>query len=90
MPKDRRADGKDAEAGAEPRFEDALGRLEELVDSLEGGDLDLEDSLRSFEEGVKLVRLCSERLKAAELRIRQLEEGADGPDERPLDLEDGA
>ena len=74
----------------ELRFEDALARLEQLVASLEAGDLDLEDSLSSFEQGVRLVRLCSERLKAAELRIQQLEEGADGPSERPLRVEEDA
>ena len=74
----------------ELRFEEALSRLEELVASLEAGDLDLEDSLASFEQGVRLVRLCSERLKAAELRIQQLEEGADGPSERPVRVEQDA
>ncbi len=69
------------------RFEDALARLEQLVGLLEDGELDLEGSLANFEEGVKLVRLCSERLKAAELRIQALEEDAGGPRERPLDLE---
>jgi len=72
-----------------PRFEDALMRLEELVSSLESGSLDLEKQLSSFEEGVKLVRLCSERLRAAELRVQKLEEGVDGPQESPLDLEAG-
>ncbi len=82
-------DAPDAER-EELRFEDALARLEQLVASLEGGDLDLEDSLACFEQGVRLVRLCSERLKAAELRIVQLEEGTDGPRERPLELGDDA
>jgi exodeoxyribonuclease VII small subunit len=58
----------------EPRFEEALERLEELVAALEEGELDLEDSLKSFEEGVKLVRLCSERLRTAEVRIQELEQ----------------
>ena len=66
-------------------FEEALGQLEGLVDALEAGDLDLESSLRKFEAGVKLVRVCSERLKAAELRIQQLEAEVG---ERPLDLEE--
>ncbi len=71
-------------------FEDALSQLEGLVDALEAGDLELESSLRKFEAGVKLVRVCSERLKAAELRIRQLEQEVGEPSERPLELEDGA
>jgi exodeoxyribonuclease VII small subunit len=69
-------------------FEGAMSRLEALVGSLEAGDLSLEDSLRTFEEGIRLVRLCSERLKSAELRIRQLEEGAEGVTERTLDVQE--
>jgi exodeoxyribonuclease VII small subunit len=83
------ASAPDAEQ-EELRFEEALERLDELVASLEGGDLDLEDSLASFEQGVRLVRLCTERLKSAELRVKQLEDGSDGPEERPLELEDDA
>ncbi len=72
----------------ELRFEEALERLEGLVTELEGGDLGLEDALASFEQGVKLVRLCSDRLRGAELRIRQLEDGSDGPREREMELEE--
>jgi exodeoxyribonuclease VII small subunit len=66
-------------------FEEALEGLEKLVGELEGGNLPLEDSLRTFEEGVRLVRVCSERLKAAELRIRQVEETQEGVTERSLE-----
>ena len=74
---------------SELRFEQALERLEELVARMEGGELDLEESLADFEEGVQLVRQCSERLRAAELRVQVLEEGRDGTQERPVDLEAG-
>ena len=77
-------------ASADVPFEDALSRLEELVDALEDGDLELEESLRKFEEGVKLVRGCSNRLRDAELRITQLEAQADGARERELAIEDGS
>ena len=60
-------------------FEGALEQLEGLVAQLEEGDLTLEGSLQTFEQGVRLVRECSERLQAAELRIRQLEEGSQRP-----------
>lgn len=53
-------------------FEDALKRLEEIVMQLEGNRLALEQSLEMFEEGVKLVRLCTNRLDAAERRIEVL------------------
>ena len=69
-------------------FEHALERLEQLVGDLEGGDLGLEESLRKFEEGVRLVRLCSERLRGAELRIAELEDAPEGLRERPLSLEE--
>ena len=77
-------------------FEEALERLEALVEALEEGDLELEASLEKFEEGVKLVRSCSERLKSAELRVKQLEarsgsgDGGDGVRESDLTLEDGS
>ncbi len=75
--------------GEDVDFEGALSRLEDLVAELEGGELSLENSLRTFEEGVRLVRRCSEQLKSAELRIRQLEEGTDGVSERAVDVAEG-
>lgn len=59
-------------------FEEALARLEEVVRRLESGDVTLEESLRLFEEGVRLSRLCAARLDAAEGRMRALVEEADG------------
>jgi exodeoxyribonuclease VII small subunit len=53
-------------------FEAALDRLEAIVDRLEGGELALEDSLASFEEGVRLARALSERLTSAERRVERL------------------
>ena len=53
-------------------FEDALKRLEEIVQRMEGGDLKLEDSLGLFEEGVRLTRVCSQRLDEAEKKIELL------------------
>ncbi len=70
-------------------FEEAMERLEKLVAELEGGDLPLEQSLRTFEEGVRLVRFCSDRLRTAELRVRELEELSEGVRERLLDVEEG-
>ena len=53
-------------------FETALERLEQLVGRLEGGDLELEDALAAFEEGVRLTRHCAGRLEDAERRIEEL------------------
>jgi exodeoxyribonuclease VII small subunit len=53
-------------------FEDALARLETIVDRLEQGDLELEQALAAFEEGVALTRRCAGRLEDAERRIEVL------------------
>ena len=54
------------------KFEDGLHRLEQLVDQLEAGNLGLEESLKVFEEGVGLARLCARYLDEAEKRIELL------------------
>jgi len=54
---------------AEKKFEQALERLEEIVGELEKGDLPLEQSLKLFEEGIKLSRICTKRLEEAERRV---------------------
>ena len=56
----------------EMKFESALDKLEEIVKKLEEGDIPLDDSLRMFEEGVKLARFCGGKLDAAERRIEIL------------------
>jgi exodeoxyribonuclease VII small subunit len=53
-------------------FEQSMTALEEIVEELERGDLPLEESLKLFEQGVKLSRECQERLRQAERRIEQL------------------
>lgn len=59
-------------------FEESLGRLEEIVRKLEGGDLPLEESLKLYEEGTKLSRECMARLDQAQQRIEMLGKDADG------------
>lgn len=59
-------------------FEEALLSLEDIVKKLEGGGLSLDESLSSFEDAVKLVRFCNEKLEAAEQKVKILVEGADG------------
>ena len=53
-------------------FEDALERLETIVDRLEQGDLELEQALAAFEQGVALTRRCAGQLEDAERRIEVL------------------
>jgi exodeoxyribonuclease VII small subunit len=57
---------------AEIKFERALERLEEIVQKLEQGDLPLEQSLKLFEEGIKLSRICNTRLEEAERKVEIL------------------
>ena len=56
----------------ELKFEYGLKRLEEIVAKLESGNLPLDDSLKLFEEGVKLVRFCNERLAEAQQKVELL------------------
>lgn len=59
-------------------FEVAMRALETVVETLENGELSLEESLSLFEEGIALVRLCTSRLDEAEKRIDLLVENSDG------------
>jgi exodeoxyribonuclease VII small subunit len=56
-------------AAAEANFEAAMKRLEQIVEQMESGDLPLEELIVRYEEGMKLVKVCQERLAAAEQRI---------------------
>ncbi|HEY4704646.1 MAG TPA: exodeoxyribonuclease VII small subunit [Thermoplasmata archaeon] len=56
----------------ETTFEEALEALESKVDALSAGHLSLADALRTYEEGVALLRVCGERLEEAELRVTRL------------------
>jgi exodeoxyribonuclease VII small subunit len=57
---------------AKEKFEEALGRLEDIVKKMEAGEMTLEESLKAFEEGIKLARLCSRKLDEAERRVEIL------------------
>lgn len=63
---------------AEPTLADDLARLETLVRRLEQDDVELDEALALFEEGVKHLRAARERLTAAEARVQQVLEQADG------------
>lgn len=63
---------------AEKKFESALARLEDIVHQIETGELSLEQSLKLFEEGVKLARLCTARLEEAERKVDILLKDKDG------------
>ena len=59
-------------------FEAALEKLEAIVTNLEKGESTLEDSISSFEEGMKLVEICTEALNQAETRLKKLVKKEDG------------
>ena len=76
MPSPSKAAGQSPAKGLP--FEDALKKLEGVVETMESGDLTLEALLARYEEGTKLVKVCQEKLAEAELRIQQLEKDAAG------------
>ena len=59
-------------------FEDAMKRLETIVDAMESDELPLEQLLARYEEGMKLARVCQAKIADAELKIQQLEKNAQG------------
>ena len=61
-------------------FETALETLEELVEAMEEGDLTLEESLKSFEQGIKLTRECQQALEKAEQKVQLLVKQGDEPE----------
>jgi len=63
---------------AEKKFEEAMERLQGIVESLEGGDLSLEKSLKMFEEGMELVHFCSRKLEEAEQKVSLLVKEGEG------------
>ena len=63
---------------AEEKFEDALNKLEAIVEELERGNLPLDDSLAKYEAGIKLSVLCARKLEAAKKRVETLVKTADG------------
>ena len=69
-------------------FEEAMKRLESIVDAMESADLPLETLLSQYEEGMKLARVCQAKIADAELKIQQLEKNAAGVlTLKPVELE---
>ena len=65
----------------EMNFENAIVRLEQIVRALESGSAPLDDALSLFEEGVRLVKLCNDKLTNAESRIKLLVQTPNGMEE---------
>ena len=65
-------------SGGPGSIEESLRRLEKIADILQQGDLPLEESLKLYEEGLSLSRLCAERLQEAALSVKRLEKDLQG------------
>ncbi len=63
---------------AEMKFEEALKKLEKIVDDLEDGNLSLDDSLEKYEEGIRLSKMCSKKLEVAKKKVEILLKSEDG------------
>ena len=70
-------------------FEDAMARLERIVADLESGTFSLEDSIKKFEDGIRLGKTCRDFLDHADVRVRTLSVAASGEPgtEAPMDNE---
>lgn len=86
MPNHTKSTGPDGSATTLP-FEEALKKLEVIVEAMEADDLPLETLLTQYEEGTKLVKICQQKLAEAELKIQRLEKNAAGEITlKPVDL----
>lgn len=71
-----------------PTFEENMQRLEQIVRAMERGDVPLEESLKLFQEGTKLVRKCGKILDEAQLQVKKITTAADGtPVEEEFEVE---
>jgi exodeoxyribonuclease VII small subunit len=77
MSKPKDTEGSEAET-AELPFEEAIKRLEAIVEAMESQDLPLETLLARYQEGSRLAQLCQTKLSEAELKVQQLEKNSKG------------
>ena len=69
-------------------FEESMRALDEAVSKLESGSLTLDESLATFEEAVKLIKVCNEKINSAEQKVKMLIQNADGSvTDAPFDVE---
>jgi len=68
----------ETKASPPPSFETAIARLEQLVEEMDSANIPLQDLITRYEEGVKLVKVCEERLQEAEKRIEIITRNAAG------------
>lgn len=78
---------KEGKVEEKPSFEAALDQLEQLVDTLESGEVPLAELVAKYSEGNKLLRQCQEHLQAAELSIQLLQKDGNLTDLEPVEKE---
>ncbi|MDB6129703.1 MAG: exonuclease small subunit [Verrucomicrobiales bacterium] len=78
MSKPEPGSGSSISALAEMPFEEALQKLESIVEAMESDDLPLETLLGKYEEGTKMSQICQAKMAEAELKIQQLEKNSKG------------
>ena len=79
VPSAAKTQGPEGPAKTAPlRFEDALQKLESIVEAMEGDELPLESLLKQYEEGTRLAAVCQAKLAEAEQKIQALEKAASG------------
>ena len=76
---------KKANQNSKPSFEQAMQELEQLVETMEKGELSLDDSLQAFERGVQLTRICQQALSEAEQRVQILTQNSTDAELEPFD-----
>jgi len=73
---------------AKEKFEDALEKLENIVREMEKGEMPLDSALKSFEEGIRLIRFCSAKLEDTQRRVDELLEKENSPQTKNFQDED--
>jgi exodeoxyribonuclease VII small subunit len=71
----------------EQTFEEALDKLQEIVSSLETGQLSLDESLKKFEEGIRLSRFCNQKLTETQQKVQKLVEKDENIQTEPFERE---
>ena len=92
MPRKTKSDASaSSDKGKEPEigFEEAIELLEEITRKLESGAMSLDESIKAYEKGMELRRICSEMLSRAEKKLEYLERQADGSLEKKTIVSDG-
>jgi exodeoxyribonuclease VII small subunit len=71
-------------------FEEAVQKLEAIVDAMESGELPLESLMAKFEEGTRLAKICQAKLAQADVKVQQLEKNAAGElTLKPIEITNG-